>query len=44
MKKLFSLFVLMTFFTLNLYSQVDTVCVSAVGEQYLGNTNRWFDI
>ena len=46
MKKLFSLFVLMTFFTLNLYSQVDTVCVSAVGEQYwvtptAGSTYDW---
>ena len=46
MKKLFSLLVLMTFYTINLYSQVDTVCVSAVGEQYwvtptAGSTYDW---
>ncbi len=49
MKKLFSLFVMMTFFTLNLFSQAinpDTVCVGAVGEQYwvtptAGSTYDW---
>ena len=46
MKKLISLFVLMTLFTLNLFSQADTVCVSAVGEQYwvtptAGSTYDW---
>ena len=37
MKKLFYLFVVMTLFTTNLFSQAvnpDTVCVGAVGEQY----------
>ncbi len=46
MKKLFSLFVMVTFFTLNLFSQADTVCVGAVGEQYwvtptAGSTYDW---
>lgn len=48
MKKLLSLFVMVTFFTLNLFSQVspDTVCVGAVGEDYwvtptAGSTYDW---
>ena len=46
MKKLFSLFVMMTLLTFNLFSQVDTVCVGAVGEQYwvtptAGSTYQW---